>query len=66
MLFVIQEVKEYWLFEAFNNNKNDATVFLIGNKLDEASKREVESFSIESVMENPNICKHFQMSAKTG
>lgn len=42
-------------------------MFLIGNKLDEAQhKREVESFSVESVMEGHHIDRHFEMSAKTG
>ena len=42
-------------------------MFLIGNKLDEAAnKREVESFSVESVMDGHQISKHFEVSAKTG
>jgi GTPase SAR1 family protein len=37
-----KSVKDYWLHEVQNNNKNDAGIFLIGNKLDEAgTKREV-------------------------
>lgn len=32
-------MKDYWLVEATSNNKNDAKLFVIGNKVD--SKREV-------------------------
>ena len=59
-------MKDYWLSEALNNNKNESAIFLVGNKLDEGAKREVESFSIESVMENPIISRHFEVSAKSG
>lgn len=63
----IESVKDYWLAEASNNNKNGACIFLIGNKLDESqSKREVESFSVESVLESHQIDRHFEVSAKTG
>jgi GTPase SAR1 family protein len=63
----MQSVKEYWLEEATNSNRNNAAIFLIGNKLDDAQqRREVESFSIENVMGGNVVAKHFEVSAKTG
>lgn len=65
MCFYIQSIKDYWLTEAENQNKNDALIFLIGNKLDEP-KREVESFSVEGIVDSHKIAKTFEVSAKTG
>jgi GTPase SAR1 family protein len=61
----MQSIKEYWISEAINNNKNNACIFIVGNKLD-MSKREVEAHNVEIVMENKKVDKNFEVSAKTG
>lgn len=38
-MLLIKSLKEYWLPEAQNNNKTNAKIFVIGNKID--AKREV-------------------------
>ena len=40
----MKSLKDYWLVEAIDNNKNGGKIFVVGNKMD--SKREVESFSL--------------------
>lgn len=41
-------MKDYWIPEAENNNKKNAKIFVIGNKID-LPKREVEAFSLEGL-----------------
>ena len=43
-------MKDYWLVEAAENNKNGAKIFVVGNKVD--GKREVESYSLEGLKES--------------
>lgn len=45
-----KSLKDYWLPEAQNNNKTNAKIFVIGNKLD--AKREVESYSLDSLKDS--------------
>ena len=52
-------MKDYWLVEATENNKNSAKVFAIGNKVD--SKREVESFSLEPLTTGHNIAGFYEV-----
>jgi GTPase SAR1 family protein len=62
-----KSIKDYWIEEAKNNNKNNASIFIIGNKLDEAqNKREVEAHNVELLLENNPVDKHFEVSAKSG
>lgn len=65
-LNLIKSVQEYWIKEAENFNKNNSLVFLMGNKLDEASRRAVEHFSIEGLLDEHKICNYYEVSAKSG
>ncbi len=55
-----QSLKDYWLPEAQNNNKTNAKIFIIGNKLD--AKRELESYSLDSLKETWGIHAFFDVS----
>ena len=54
-------MKDYWLVEANANNKNNAKIFVVGNKVD--AKREVESFSLQT-LKSSEINGFYEVSAK--
>lgn len=60
----MKSIMEYWLKEAENNNKNNASIFLIGNKADESSAR--NDIDMQPLLSRHNISKCFEVSAKTG
>lgn len=61
-----ESVLDYWVKEAENNNKNNALLFMIGNKVDEETNRNIRQEMVQNILAHHNIEKSFEVSAKTG